>query len=130
MFDLQNVDSDQELDGEAELINLVGAYINRGKLPREIHGVYLFPQSSNMHSLTWNEYPFEPCSDHCVVPCKSDKSFAKFYLAHSLCLKHRSSLKNMGPWLYLSNGISTLPKVHNSPQILHFITLLNQKTRG
>ena len=78
----------------------------------------------------WNEYPFEPCSDYCVMPCKSDKSFARFYLTHSLCLKHRSSLTTMGPWLYLSNRISTLPKVHKSPQILYFITLLHQKLRG
>ena len=34
MFDLQNSDSDQELDEQAELISLVGAYINRGKLPK------------------------------------------------------------------------------------------------
>ena len=42
MFDLQNADSDQELDGEAKLISLVGAYIIRGKLPRKMHGIYLF----------------------------------------------------------------------------------------
>ena len=35
MFDLQNVDSDQELDGEGELISLVGTYINRGKNPEK-----------------------------------------------------------------------------------------------
>ena len=86
-FDLQNTDSDQELDGEAELINLVGAYINIGKLPRKIHGIYLFPQLYNLHDLTWNEYPFEPCSDHCVMPSRTDKSIARFYLAHSLYMK-------------------------------------------
>ena len=43
MFDLQNTDSDQELDGEAELISLVGAYINRGKLPRKCMEFICFP---------------------------------------------------------------------------------------
>ena len=43
MFELQNTDSDQEIDGEAELISLVGEYINRGKLSRKMHGVYYFP---------------------------------------------------------------------------------------
>ena len=95
-----------------------------------MHGNYLFPQPYILHDLTWNEYPFEPCSDHCVMLCRSDKSFARFYLTHSLCLKHRSSLTTMGPWLYLNNRISTLPKVHKSPQILHFINLLHQKPRG
>ena len=107
MFDLQNTDSDQEIDREAELISLVGEYINRGKLPREIHKVLLFPQPTNLHDLTWNEYPYEPCSNHCVMPSRTDKSFARFYLTHSLCLKHISSLSTMGPWLYLSNRIST-----------------------
>ena len=36
MFDLVNTDSDQEIEGEAETISLVGDYINRGKLPVKI----------------------------------------------------------------------------------------------
>ena len=97
MFDLQNTDSDQEIDGEAALISLVGEYINRGKLPREMHGVLLFPQPTNLNHLTWNEYPYEPCPKHCVLPSRTDKSFDRFYLTHSLCLKHRSSLSTIGP---------------------------------
>ena len=119
MFDFPNTDSDQEINGEAEFISLVGEYINRGK----------FPQPTNLHDLTWNEYPYEPCSNHCVMPSRTDKSFARFYLTHSLCLKHRSLLSTMGPQLYLSNRISTLPKLHKSPQILHFIILLHYKLR-
>ena len=104
-----------------EELSLVGAYINRGKFPREVYDVYLFPQPYNMHSLTWYEYIFEPCSDHCVMPCKSDKFLVRFYLTHSLCLKHRSSLTKKGPWLYLSNRISTLPKVHvTSDTAIHY----------
>ena len=63
------------------------------------------------------------------MPLGNDRSFAKFYLTHNLCLKHRSSLTNLGPWFYLSNKISTLPKVHKCPQITHFIVLLDQKLR-
>ena len=96
MFDLTNTDSDQELDEEVELINLVGDYINRGKMPIKLHGVYLFPQVTNLHEPTWEEYQYKPCADHCVI----DKSFAKFYLTHSLCLKHKFSLAIMGPWVY------------------------------
>ena len=72
MFDLQNTDPDQEIDEEAELINLAGEYISRGKLPRKMHGVYLFPQPTNLHDLTWNEYPYEPCPNHCVIPSRTD----------------------------------------------------------
>ena len=117
MFDMANNDSDQEVEGEAETISLVGDFLNRGKLPVKMHGVYVFPQPSHVHNLTWDEYPFEPCSNHCVIPERTDKSLAKFYLTHSLCLKHRSSLSNMGSWIYLSNRVSALPKVHKSPQI-------------
>ena len=67
-------------------------------MPIKLHGVYIFPQATNLHELTWEEYPNEPCADHCVIPAKTDKSFAKFYLTHSLCLKHKSSLAIMGPW--------------------------------
>ena len=61
---------------------------------------------------------------------RTDKSLAKFYLTHSLCLKHRSSLCNMGPWIYLSNRVSTLPKLHKSPQIPNFLSLLHGKIKG
>ena len=109
MFEMYNTDSDQDLEGEAETMSLVGAYLNRGKLPVKIHGVFIFPQPVYVHNLTWNEHPFEHCANHCVMPEKSDKSFAKFYLTHSLCTKHRSSLTNMGPWIYLTNRVTTLP---------------------
>ena len=74
--------------------------------------------------------PFEPHSNHCVMPEISEKSLPRFYLTHSLCLKHRASLYNMGPWIYLCNRVSTLPKLHKSPQILNFITLLHNKIKG
>ena len=130
MFDMANTDSDQEIEGEAETISLVGDFINRGKLPVKMHGVLIFPQPSHVHNLTWDEYPFEPCSNHCVMPERTDKSLAKFYLTHSLCLKHKSSLCNMGPWIYLCNRVSTLPKLHKSPQIPNFICLLHSKIKG
>ena len=129
MFDMSNSDSDLDQEGEAETKFLVGELINRGKLPAKLHGIFVFPQPTNIHNLTWDEYPFEPCGDHCVAPERSDKSIAKFYLTHSLCLKHRSSLVNMGPWIYLNNRVSTLPKLHKSPQIAHFITLLHNKIK-
>ena len=129
MFDMSNSDSDLDLEGEAETKTLVGEFINRGKLPEKLHGIFIFPQPTNTHNLTWDEYPFEPCGDHCVTPERSDKSIAKFYLTHSLCLKHRSSLTNMGPWIYLTNRVSTLPKLHKSPQIAHFISLLHSKIK-
>ena len=46
MFDLANTDSDQEIEGEAEIISLVGDYINRGKLPVKMQGVFIFPQQA------------------------------------------------------------------------------------
>ena len=112
------------------MVSLVGEYINRSKLPRKMHGVYLFPHPTHLHDLTWNEYRYEPWSNHCVMPSRTDKSFARFYLTHSHCLKHRFSLSTMGPWLYLSNWISTLSKLHKSSQILHFITPLHYQCRG
>ena len=42
MFDMTNTDSDQEIEGEAETISLVGDFINRGKLPVKMHGVFVF----------------------------------------------------------------------------------------
>ena len=116
MFDMSNSDSDQVLDGEAETISLVGDFMNRHKLPVKMHGVFVFSQPTHVHNLTWDEYPLEPCSNHCVT--------------HSLCLKHRSSLSKMGPWIYLSNRVTTLPKLHKSPQILQFLSLLHGKIKG
>ena len=129
IFDLPNDDSDLEHDREVELINLMGVYVNRNRIPIQINGVYLFPQDNNIHDLKWEEYPTEACSDHCVIPLNTDKSFARFYLTHSLCLKLRSTITNLGPWLYLSNKASTLPKLYKSPQITQFITLMHQNIR-
>ena len=36
----------------------------------------------------------------------------------------------MGPWIYLSNRVSTLPKLHKSPQIANFLSLLHGKIKG
>ena len=44
MFDMSNSDSDQDLEGEAETISLVGDFLNRGKLPVKCMG-YLFSLS-------------------------------------------------------------------------------------
>ena len=68
IFTLPNEDSDQELDREVELINMMGPYINRNWLPLQINGVYIFPQTSNVHNLKWEEYPDQPCADHCISP--------------------------------------------------------------
>ena len=130
MFDMSNTDSDQDLEGEAETISLVGDLLNRGKLPVKTAWDIYFPQPTHVHNLTWDEYPYEPCESHCVMPERTDKSIAKFYLTHSLCLKHRSSLTNIGPWIYLSNRVTTLPKLHKSPQIAHFLSLLHGKIKG
>ena len=129
IFTLPNEDSDQELDREVELINMMGSYINRNRLPLQINGVYIFPQTSNVHNLKWEEYPDQPCSDHCIIPNSRDKSFAKFYLIHSLCLKHRSNLSTLGPWIYLTSKVSTLTKLHKCPQITSFIVMLNNHIR-
>ena len=83
MFDLANTDSDKKIEGEAETIALVGDYINSGKLPVKMKGIFIF-----LSQLTWDEYPFESCSNHCVMPERSDKSLARFYLTQSLCLKY------------------------------------------
>ena len=91
IFDLSNEDSDLELDREVQLINVMGAYVNRNRIPIQINGVYIFPQANNIHDLKWEEYPNEACSDHCVIPRNIDKTFARFYSTHSLCLKHRST---------------------------------------
>ena len=129
IFNLPNDDSDNELDREVELINMMGSYINRNRIPIQINGVYVFPQNSNIHDLKWEEYQDQPCADHCVIPNSRDKSFAKFYLTHSLCLKHRSNLSTLGPWIYLTSKVSTLTKLHKCPQITHFIVMLNNHMR-
>ena len=59
IFDMPNEDSDLELDREVELINMMGSYVNRNRIPIQINGVYIFPQSNNMHDLRWEEYPDE-----------------------------------------------------------------------
>ena len=130
IFDLPNEDSDIELDREVELINMMGSYVNRNRIPIQINGVYIFPQSkNNIHDLRWEEYPDGPCSDHCVIPRNTDKSFARFYLIHSLRLKHRSTLTTLGPWIYITSKVSTLTKLYKCPEITHFITMLNQNMR-
>ena len=60
IFDLPSKNSDLENEGEVEIISLVGDYVNTGKLPIQINAVYLFPQPTNMHDLTWDEYPMGP----------------------------------------------------------------------
>ena len=129
IFTLPNKDSDQELDREVELINMMGSYINRKRIPIKINSVYIFPQTNNIHDLKWEEYPDQPCTNHCVIPNSRDKSFAKFYLIHSLCLKHRSNLSTLGPWIYLTSKVSTLTKLHKCSQITHFIVMLNNHMR-
>ena len=130
IFNLPNDDSDNELDREVELINMMGSYINRKRIPIQINGVYIYsPRANNIHDLKWEEYQDQPCADHCVIPINRDKSFAKFYLTHSLCLKHRSNLSTLGPWIYLTSKVSTLTKLHKCPQITHFIVMLNNNMR-
>ena len=107
----------------------MSSYLNRNRMPLQINGVYIFPQENNVHDLQWIEYQDEPCTDHCVNPQRTDKSFAKFYLTHSLCLKHRSNLTSLGPWVYLTNKVSTLTKIHKCPQITHFIVMVNSTIR-
>ena len=87
------------------------------------------PQNNNVHNLQWIEYQDQPCTDHCVIPNRRDKAFAKFYLTHSLYLKHRSNLSTLGPWIYLTSKVSTLTKIQKCPQITHFIVMLNNNIR-
>ena len=127
IFDSDNSDSHLEFEGELEAKNILKEFCNTGKLPTRMHGVFLYPQKHQVHGQSWNEYPDEPCSSHCMIPARADKNFAKFDLTHRLCQKHNSTLT--GPWLYLSNRISTLHKVYKCPEICHFITLLYQKMK-
>ena len=78
IFTLPTDDSDTDLDREVELINMMSSYINRNRMPLQINGVYIFPQQNNVHNLEWIEYQDHPCTDHCVMPHRTDKSFAKF----------------------------------------------------
>ena len=121
-------DSDLDFEGESDGKNILSDYLTTGKLPIKMHGVDIYPQSHHVHNHTWSEYSDEPCSPHCMIPHRTDKSFAKFYLTNSLCQKHNSNLT--GPWIYLSNRFSTLPKLQKCPEICHFITLLNQKIKA
>ena len=68
IFDMPNEDSDIELDREVELINMMGSYINRNRIPIQINGVYIFPRptiyiilsgrnSQMKHALTIVLYP-------------------------------------------------------------------------
>ena len=129
IFTLPFDDSDTDLDREVELINMMHSYINRNRMPLQINGVYIFPQENNVHNLEWIEYQDQPCTYHCVVPHRTDKSFAKFYLTHSLCLKHRSNQTTLGPWIYLTSKVSTLTKIYKCPQITYFIVKLNSTLR-
>ena len=128
IFESDNSDSDLHFEGETEEKIILSEYLNTGKLFTRAHGVYLYPQSYHVHNHTWSEYPDETCSPHCMIPNRTDKIFAKFYLSNSLCQMHNSSL--IRPWIYLSNRFSTLPKLYKCPEICHFITLLNQKVRA
>ena len=129
IFTLPTDDSDTDLDREVELINMMSSYVNRNRTPLQINGVYIFLQENNVHNLEWIVYQDQPCTDHCVMPHRTDKSFAKFYLTHSLCLKHRSNLTTLGPWIYLTSKVSTLTKIHKYPKITHFIVRLNSTLR-
>ena len=108
---------------------MMSSYINRNRMPLQINGVYIFPQENNVHNLEWIEYQDQPCTDHCVMPHRTDKSFAKFYLTHSLCLKHRSNLTTLGPWIYLTSKVSTLTKIHKCPQITLFHSKVKLHTK-
>ena len=66
IFDMPNEDSDLELNREVELINMMDPYVNRNRIPIQINGVYILPQSNNIHDLRWEEYQDEACSDDCV----------------------------------------------------------------
>ena len=91
--------------------------------------VYIYtPQDYHVHNHTWTEYPDEPCSPHCMIPARVDKSFAKFYLSNRLCQKHNSSLT--GPWIYLSNRFSTLSKFIQVPRDMSFSNPIKPKSKA
>ena len=43
IFDTDNSDSDLDFEGETEGKNILTEYLNTGKLPTRLHGVYLYP---------------------------------------------------------------------------------------
>ena len=47
IFNLPNDDSDNELDREVELINMMGSYTKRNRIPIQINGVYKFPRAKS-----------------------------------------------------------------------------------
>ena len=86
-FASDNSDSDLDFEGETDGKNILSDYLTTGKLPIKMHGVDIYPQSYHVHNHTWSEYSDEPCSPRCMIPNRTDKSFAKFYLTNSLCQK-------------------------------------------
>ena len=44
IFESDNSDSDLDFEGETEGTNILTEYLNTGKLPTRLHGVYLYPQ--------------------------------------------------------------------------------------
>ena len=44
IFESDNSDSDLDFEGETEGKNILSEYLNTGKLPTRLHGVYLYPQ--------------------------------------------------------------------------------------
>ena len=60
ILESDNSDSDLDFEGETEGKNILSEYLNTGKLPTRLHGVYLYPQSYHVHNHTWTEYPDEP----------------------------------------------------------------------
>ena len=45
IFDTDNSDSDLDFEGEVEGKNILTEYLNTGKLPTRLHGVYLYPKT-------------------------------------------------------------------------------------
>ena len=89
----------------------------------------MFPQDNNIHDLKWEEYPTEACSDHCVIPRNTDNIICQVLLDPKPLPKHRHTITNLGIWLYLSNKVTTLPKIYKCPQLIQFITLMHQDIR-
>ena len=45
IFDTDNSDSDLDFEGDAEGKNILTEYLNTGKLPTRLDGVYLYPKT-------------------------------------------------------------------------------------
>ena len=45
IFESDNSDSDLDFEGETEGKNILTEYLNTGKLPTRLHGVYLYPKT-------------------------------------------------------------------------------------